>query len=975
MSLTTDAAPTPRGRSQAAATSAPTASAPVSARAGRTAAPVVSSARSAVSARSGVRTAPAATAATPAVSARAGRTNAQVAAPVVSARSATNTKNVSIIQKSVSVNAATQGANLVNEECRTRWFGCMDMFCILGNENGMRCSCSDTRKGFDALLAEIDSLNDKIKAYGASALEKVKLTDEQRAYIDEQMAKANADMSVDSTAPTQAGVRQARSRDRISDFQDRFANLSLESVVEEEDIELPDEDNISNYSGDALYRRAAQMCRAEMNGCEGDMNMIQVMYTQNITSDCKAFEIELSSRQKKASDNYRVVEAGVREAALERFEEENKYNLGECVVEYRKCMMGPDVCGEDWTACATNIYDQAELAAKNTNIKPWEIGGIQLSAMTKLNMENRKGICARVTDGCISADGPNRDQVWANFLNNVAAELRVAELQSEAFSRQSCLTDISECVQRTCQAKGFGDTDETDMNACLTDRNIARENCKIGLDGKMGVEKCEAMIPGLWEFLDAKLSSMRVGVCMDAVRAALQDDDVCGEDYSNCAGMTTDSVLNMIVRKGTETDVRQQNDTVLVACRDTGGNYSNGQYTGVNYADAGATAEKIKPFIQGILTSMISAIAQVCEAEVDKEMAKVCGSATDCSSAFANNTSIGAYDFDCGNTGLNKVSCTMTDTGALDCGSSTDTNQQNFIDSVKQLVNGTLNTIKTTKVRQCVEGNSSMGEGNAEAIPYLLNRYAEIIADSASKKGLENYQDKIEELSCPPPESLPGNPTNEDCASDLSNVNPGQYCGAGNKVTNCPEGKWSIIHGANDASKCCPMDKLLTYEEMNACIGQSNVEWVMMNVTKVAGAVDSGSISASGSANTAYMFCSYVGRNHGCGKNRYMKRQIFISSKPFSAQLSVHAPAGWCPDNGGASNNTGVAIDTSNATNFAMMSKDSAGAWLVSAMDTSACGNSKCTDIFWQEGGHPCWGDSGSMAALMYKFNAGIRYP
>jgi hypothetical protein len=44
-------------------------------------------------------------------------------------------------------------------------------------------------------------------------------------------------------------------------------------------------------------------------------------------------------------------------ALKESFESANKYDLGQCMVEFRKCMQTEDACGKDWEHCVSIVAD------------------------------------------------------------------------------------------------------------------------------------------------------------------------------------------------------------------------------------------------------------------------------------------------------------------------------------------------------------------------------------------------------------------------------------------------------------------------------------------------------------------------------------------------------------------------------------------------------------------------------------------
>jgi hypothetical protein len=675
----------------------------------------------------------------------AGGGNVGGAGKPIAARSGTMN---SVVQKGPSVQQAASSAGLVNEECKNKWNGCMDMFCILGNENGMRCSCSDQRKNLDSIMNDIDDLDNKIRQYGSSALEKVNLSDDQRAYIDAQMAKANADMSIDPNAP--ASQPGAATKKRPSLNQNAFANLSSEITFDapQEEIIMDGED-LSKFSGDQLKVKAVDLCRKQMPAeCRNDMQMLQTMYSQGIASDCKAFEVELNARKKKATENYQVVQAAVREAALDKYEEQNKWDLGQCVVEFGKCMKTEDTCGSEWQRCATDLYDQEELgggAGKGNKTATKDVGGITLSGATMFRLESSKVICEGVLNSCVRV----KDQVWDRFLTNVAPDLRSAEISSEANTRVSCLTDIAECVRDACMSKFDPKQQEADMNACLTDRNNARQFCALGKPGKLGINKCESALgQGLWGYLDAKLASMRIDACTESVKVAVYSDNVCGKKLENCSGMSGDAVLELIVRNGAS-DSRGQNDTVLVACREvptmTDAQRADPSFQ-IDYSNVGATHAKIKVIIGGLLAQIQTGTAAICEEAIAKQMTLVCGSVTNCDGKFAANETIGkgsvSMDLnDCGKMSMNtevKISG-VSPTGVAPV--SLSGGDGDFRTSIQNAVNLVLLQIRDyPEVNKCL---SAMGASSKALTPF-----ANAIFASAKEKAMKNISANAGQCVC-----------------------------------------------------------------------------------------------------------------------------------------------------------------------------------------------------------------------------------
>ena len=210
------------------------------------------------------------------------------------------------------------------------------------------------------------------------------------------------------------------------------------------------ETNITDQSGGALYKSAHQMCMDRMpETCSKDINLLTSLYSTQIKSDCKAFENTVSKMQVKVDTEYAAAEKAVRDARLASFDSANEYDSGTCMLNFRKCMTGPDVCGSDWAKCVSFVATENMQNSKRTsNVSRQNINHVVKFEITDTTMEildSKRNICENVLDKCVAV----RDGVWDNFLREVAPNLKLAELNAESNLRQSCLTDISSCIQKS----------------------------------------------------------------------------------------------------------------------------------------------------------------------------------------------------------------------------------------------------------------------------------------------------------------------------------------------------------------------------------------------------------------------------------------------------------------------------------------------------------------------------------------------
>ena len=482
-------------------------------------------------------------------------------------------------RKQSAVNAGTKVTASVEFQslpCQEKYDACMDAGCILDNDSGGRCQCSNKIKELNAALKQI-----------------------QKDY-----AKAE---KLNSVGVEKAGLSV------------RDKELLAGTFDEEEDEE--ENESVDGEYGDKLRADMHKICAEKLPECESQMTLIKNMYVQKVKSDCAAYENSLTAKGRQGRDNLAAAQKNVRDAALKQYGESNKYDLGQCTVEFKKCMQGTAGCGTDFTGCVDtvgkeNIYggvkNTVEIRGENTSVK------IALSTMNML--ESKKLICEKVLSNCVNV----KDKVWESFLKNSAAEIKVAESKSESNIRTSCLDKISNCFVNACKEKIDG-TDSYDM--CLTRPESVKSFCKLEL------EPCLAATGGsydkpenstLWPAILAKLSAMRVDSCTVEMKSCLQSEDRCGADYSKCIGLDTNIIMRMCPYDK------------LVGCQ---------KVYGETVVKGDDIYDEVAQMVEGIILNIDNEMLATCEAAVDTAMSKVCGSDESCAQ-YALGTNIGAQSLD-----------------------------------------------------------------------------------------------------------------------------------------------------------------------------------------------------------------------------------------------------------------------------------------------------------------------------------------
>lgn len=663
-----------------------------------------------------------------------------VAMPAYSATKA-NAKQ-SAIQQGTKVRAKTDASGIYDQECYDAYYGCMDQFCILDNEDGGSCACSDKNAEYEKRLEKIkDTLTeaDRLK------------TEE----VERVQAGANADIIFNGTREYNKTGEVVKSTEK-SAADKKKSLLAMWDNLSEDDDEFGDAmELIGDKKGDALFKAADELCRGQMDmdACKKDIPLLKQMYSRQIVSDCKGFANSIEKKEAAAKQEMNSANAAVRTALKESLDSANKYDRGECMVEYKKCMQKDDACGKDWEHCVftvagENMQNNKAVSTANSKVKKIETYDITPSTMEIL--ESKRYICERVLDSCVAV----RDNVWQDFLREAAPTIKLAESKIESKKRQSCLTDISNCIQKACKDDIEGKGKDT-MDACLARPDMARSFCKVEID------PCERMEPQIWAYVKDKLAAMRVDACTAEVKDCFTDENRCGENFENCIGMDYAYIHDICpIDK-------------LVVCKQANPKFS---------------MSDLDSMLMGLYMNIDNSALETCQNLVEEKMTEVCGSMSDCNK-FAADETLGT-----GSLRSQKDGGVYRVTGMISFGSikmgdasgkttdgedklapgeigvadyiarvnekfSSEPDASAIIPTIEEELNNIAGTINRTiemieqdpKIQFCITGRNldqitgKKGAKTEARFPNLLNQVKMQIAISALRKAQDNYNKKFTE--------------------------------------------------------------------------------------------------------------------------------------------------------------------------------------------------------------------------------------
>lgn len=534
--------------------------------------------------------------------------------PTVAARAGVTQK---VIGSGTKVAAAAKNV-VVNEECQQKYEGCMDAFCMMDNASGGRCLCSNKNAEYDAILAEIEKLDQQSYQMATFGVERIEMGTDADAAIAAANAAANSVLN-ESKQIGEDGKKTSRKTLDLSLWDD--TDMDLEDISDV--FGSANADGFSDKTGDELHLAAANLCVAQIPECKSEIDMIKLIYSQRIKSDCTAYENSLKQQKKSSQQKLQTAERALREAALDQLKTANKYDLGQCTIEFKKCMQTTAGCGNDFAGCAVAAAMDATNVVKSTSKKTkknstYQIKGavtnIEISASTYDNLVAKKPLCESVTKSCVAV----ADQVWDTFLREVAPQMKNAELIAENNARQNCIGNISSCFQKACKDNIDPKDPDGSYDMCLTRPATMLNVCKVPLNA-CGIDASSekaAEESDIWDYVLAALAAQRVDSCTTAVKECLTSDDRCGKDYTQCIGLDMDSLKALCpIEK-------------LVGCQDK----TNGKKE--------TTWDDFEHIVQGIWLNIDNAMLEQCRNIVNERMIEICGGSSMCT-AFEDDPYMG----------------------------------------------------------------------------------------------------------------------------------------------------------------------------------------------------------------------------------------------------------------------------------------------------------------------------------------------
>ncbi|MDR0803565.1 MAG: hypothetical protein LBO08_00540 [Rickettsiales bacterium] len=646
-------------------------------------------------------------------------------------------KTQSVVAAGISIKSRVGATNLYAQECHDQYFGCMNEFCLGAEDYEGACVCSDDYEKHNGEFEKITATLKQAENLETIEVEKIKLG-------------ANADIVMGD------GTRQYDAKGNVIGVDKKTTSRrSTRDILAGLKTSYSASDDIGDKQGGELFIAADDLCLNKMDeSCDGDMKILKQLYSTQIRNDCNGMAAYVAGKKTDAELALADANSAVRDARNERLKNDNALDRGQCMIAFKKCMKGGDVCGPDWDRCTGSIAEENMQNKKRTGsvasnkVKHTAIFNITDSVQEML--DSKRYICEGELNKCMAV----RDLVYDDFLREVAPELKLAERNSESKRRMSCLTSISDCIHTACKDDIEGKGVET-MDSCLSRPEMARSFCKYE------VESCERMEKDIWGYVKDKLAAMRVDRCTEEVRECFTDDGRCGKDFGNCIGLDYDEMHKMCPLDK------------LIVCKQGRADFS---------------MNDIDSLLMGFYLNVDNSALEKCQKVVDDKMVEICGSTTECNK-FAADDNLGSNSVVYRKNGDKHVLSGMISYGMIKVGNgfgvvkdddkklaageigvadyiremksrtarSSSTDLHAVQESIQSELNNVAGTINRTielmsadpEVQFCISGRDMThinGGGMTQGrFPHLMDQMKMVVAESALRQATNNYNKKFQE--------------------------------------------------------------------------------------------------------------------------------------------------------------------------------------------------------------------------------------
>lgn len=349
--------------------------------------------------------------------------------------------------------------------CRDTFFQCMDEFCANKDAQLKRCACSARIHEFDNIKKTLNTVEQKLLDFNERLLA-VNMDKEDAAAMsiatEGELAFQQDDKS-DSKNILNTIMKKLKSANADTQSANNFSAMSLSmdtNVFDTIDPEMGIETTVKE--GENLYKAALPTClemAAEV--CEPDeIPIAQNAYTAAIEQDCNTVSKTYAGLKDKTLEKVREGGALLEMSRLNNQQTRNSDDILACKKKMLDALSDSSVCGKDMGKCldwsgkyinpatgsailTSDLSQLGDMITRPTGNEKWSKAGQNKKFVTFL--ESKKKYLEPSMKNCESLGSV----VWASFLEDALAQIKLAQEQKLEEMRQSCTTITTQCMMNT----------------------------------------------------------------------------------------------------------------------------------------------------------------------------------------------------------------------------------------------------------------------------------------------------------------------------------------------------------------------------------------------------------------------------------------------------------------------------------------------------------------------------------------------